>query len=324
MQKPTTKRIWCCVRYYLELCQARGQAPDTIRGKKAGLKKFFIWCIEQNIYQIEQINLDLMDSYMAYLNTYRKSLDNQPLSDAQKRNLLTFVKTFIEKMHMKGLLDSHALEYIELPKKGRSLPKALFTVPEVEKILIQPMMFGLMGLRDRAVLETFFATGIRRTELAYLDIEDLHIDESDMSKSLLRVNRGKGKKERFVPISPRACEWILLYLSKIRHSITFIGSGSTLFLANNGKRYQPGKLSEMAAKYVKMAGLKRSGACHLFRHVTATSMLENGADLRYVQEMLGHADISTTQIYTHVTKKVLSKVYNNSHPSALSEQRIME
>jgi len=317
MEKPLTKRIWRCVHYYLALCLARGQSPDTIRGKKAGLKKFFVWCLDKEVYFIDQIDLDLMDNYMEYLNGYRKSLDNKPISQAQKRNLLTFVKTFIEKLHAKGLLEANQLQYIELPKRGRALPKAIFTIEEIELILAQPLLFGIKGLRDRVILETYFATGIRRSELRMLDIEDI-----DLTEFLLRVNHGKGHKERIVPISQRACEWIAFYLSKIRPMISFITSGSALFLSNQGKRIHPNRLSDMASQYVRLAGIKRAGACNIFRHATATTMLDNGAELRHIQEMLGHADISTTQIYTHVSRSKLSSVYQKTHPSAQSRSGV--
>ena len=317
MKKPTSNHIWRCVHYYLKLCKARGQASDTLRGKYSGLKKFFVWCLTQNIHCIDQISLDLMDSYMEYLNAYRQALKNTPLCVAQKRNLLTFVKTFVEKMHAKGLIGANVLQHIELPSKGRALPKALFTQQEIEQILSFPLQFGVKGCRDRSIMEVFYATGIRRTELQALDIDDVNLTDG-----LLRVNHGKGGKERIVPISVRACEWIALYLTKVRPQFANIASSSTLFLANNGKAYKPGKLSEMVGRYVKLSGMKRGGACHLFRHATATIMLDNGAELRHVQEMLGHADISTTQIYTHVSRTKLGEVYNKSHPSALSEQRL--
>lgn len=273
--------------------------------------------MSHQVYYIDQIDLDLIDNYMAYLNGYRKAIDGNPLCFAQKRNLLTFVKTFIEKLYAKGLLEVNALQHIELPSKGRSLPKAIFSEVEVERILSQPLLFGLFGLRDRSILETFYATGIRRTELLNLDIDDV-----DLTAQLVRVNRGKNSKDRIVPISRRACEWLTLYLDKIRSKAATIESGSALFLDNSGKRYCANKLSEMVGRYVKLAGLKRIGACHLFRHATATIMLDNGAELRHVQEMLGHASISTTQIYTHVSRSVLKGVYQKSHPSALSTESI--
>jgi integrase/recombinase XerD len=312
MQKPTTKRIWRCVKYYLELCLAKGQGSDTVRNKRGGLKKFFLWCLDSDVTSIEQIDLDLMDDYAAYLNSYRKALDNEPLGPAQKRNLLTYVKIFIKYMFTKKLLPTNTLDGIELPSKGEQIPKALYTVEEIEVILEQPLLFGVKGLRDRAILEFFFATGIRRGELSKLNIDDI-----DFNTGLVRV-QGKGKKERLVPISPRGREWLAFYIGKIRPMFASIGSGKAMFLANNGKRYVPGKLSDMASQYVKLAGFDRTGACHLFRHNTATTMLDNGADLRHVQEMLGHASILTTQLYTHVSRKKLTQVYNDTHPSAQS------
>jgi integrase/recombinase XerD len=310
MQKPTTKRIWRCVKYYLELCLAKGQGSDTVRNKRGGLKKFYLWSLERSVTRTDQIDLDLMDDYAAYLNSYRKALDNEPLSSAQKRNLLTYVKIFIKYMFIKKLLPTNTLDGIELPSKGEQIPKALYTVEEIEVILEQPLLFGVKGLRDRAILEFFFATGIRRGELSKLNIDDI-----DFNTGLVRVH-GKGRKERLVPVSPRGREWLALYIGKIRPMFAFIGSGKALFLANNGKRYVPGKLSDMASQYVKLAGFDRTGACHLFRHNTATTMLDNGADLRHVQEMLGHASILTTQLYTHVSRKKLTQVYNDTHPSA--------
>lgn len=115
-----------------------------------------------------------------------------------------------------------------------------------------------------------------------------------------------------------------IYIAEIRPTLAFIGSGNTLFLANNGKRYKPGKLSDMASQYVKLAGIDRPGACHLFRHSTASEMLENDADLRHVQEILGHASILTTQLYTRVSRKKLSAVYQKTHPSAQGDSGLFK
>lgn len=314
MKKPTNQRIWCCVKYYLRTCAAKGQASDTIRGKYSGLRKFFMWCLEHNIYHVSQINLDVMDGYMEYLNAYRKPLDNKPLCLNQKRNLLTFVKTFIKTMHRKAILDSNLLEFIELPGKEYSLPKGLFSENEVELILDQPLLVGERGFRDKAIMETFYATGIRRTELMHLRFGDINFESNKLT-----ITHGKGHRQRIVPISIRALEWILFYWQRHRPILASIGGSDYLFLANSGKQFLPNKLSDLVAKYVKMAGLKRLGACHLFRHATATFMLDNDADIRHVQVMLGHASLSTTQIYTHVSQKKLHAVYAKTHPSALSK-----
>ncbi|MET1255322.1 tyrosine-type recombinase/integrase [Aliikangiella maris] len=129
------------------------------------------------------------------------------------------------------------------------------------------------------------------------------------------MNHGKGGHERRVPIAERACQWITVYLEQVRPKLANIESGVTLFLANDGLKYRPQQLTRLASKYVRRAGIKKPGACNLFRHSTATLMHENGADIRYVQEMLGHADISTTQVYTHVTINKLREVYKLCHPA---------
>ncbi|WP_255365679.1 tyrosine-type recombinase/integrase [Alishewanella sp. HH-ZS] len=295
----------------MALCAAKGQSADTVYGKHSRLKQFCRWCAARELQTIDQITLDVMDDFMAYLNSQRKPRDGQPLGVAHKRNILTTVKVFIAAMYRKGLLNRNSLEGIELPSIGRALPKALFSEEEIELILVQPLQFGLRGIRDRAILETLFATGVRRGELIPVKLDDV-----DFEKQLLRVNHGKGRKERIVPISQRACEWLAVYISKVRPMINYVGSGNTLFLANDGKAFKPGKLSELASRYIRLAGIKRFGACHMFRHATGTMMLDNGADLRHVQEMLGHASITTTQIYTHVSRQKLKEVYIKTHPSA--------
>jgi integrase/recombinase XerD len=257
--------------------------------------------------------------YMDYLYRYRKPLNNEELTITHKRNLLTAVKVFIASMYKKRVLNKNRLEHMELPCVGMPLPKAIFSVEEVEIILAQLLLSGVGGIRDRVILETFFATGIRRTELAKLMLDDINF-----KGKLLRVNHGKGRKERIVPISQRACEWIAFYIQKVRPTYSTIGSSNALFLANNGKEFVPGKLSDMTSKYVRLSELKRTGSCHLFRHVTATTMLDNGADLRHVQEMLGHASILTTQIYTHVSREKLSHIYSDSHPSASTESGLFD
>jgi integrase/recombinase XerD len=319
MDKPNSRLLWPCMAYYLALCAAKGQSADTVYGKHSRLKQFSRWCADKRLQTIDQINLDVMDDFMAYLNSQRKPRDGQPLGVAHKRNVLTTVKVFVATMYRKGLLSRNSLEGIELPSIGRALPKALFSADEIERILAQPLQFGLKGIRDRATLEILFASGVRRGELLPVQIEDV-----DFEKQLLRVNHGKGRKERIVPISQRACEWLAVYISKVRPAISFVDSGNTLFLANNGKAYKPGKLSEMVSRYIRLAGIKRFGACHLFRHITATTMLDNGADLRQVQEMLGHASISTTQIYTHVSRQKLTEVYRKTHPSALRDSGLFQ
>jgi integrase/recombinase XerD len=319
MQKPSTNHLWRCAKYHFQLQLAQGKSTDTVRGSKYALKKFCSWCFARGVRFIDEVDNPLMDDYMEYLNIYRKPLDKKPIGDATKYALLLCIKTFIQKMYNRGLLPGNKIDCIELPKVGRPLPDAVFSADEVERILDETLLYGFKGVRDRAIMEVFFATGIRRVELRHLDIEDI-----DFEQKQVRIRKGKGKRQYILPISPRGIDWITLYISKIRPKFANLRSGSSLFLDNYGQRYRANKLSEMAARYVRLAGFKRSAACHLFRHSTATIMLDNGADLRHVQEMLGHANISSTQIYTFVSRSKLTEVYNRTHPSALSRKSVLE
>ena len=315
LTKPETEAFWPCVEYYLALCLAKGQSPETVAAKLSGLKLFFRWYGAQGLRGLQELTLDVMDGYQEMLHQYKQPDRQRPLSKGTIRNRLTVVRVFMQSMYLKGMLAENPLARFELPSPGRRLPMAIFSEAEIEKMLAQALVYGHKGIRDRAVLETYYATGIRRSELGRLLVDDL-----DMAKRMLRVNRGKGDKDRMVPIAKRACEWIMHYLHRIRPGLETIHSGMTLFLTNEGEPFTPRKLSGLAAKYVKLAGIRKPGACNLYRHATATLMLENGADIRHVQEMLGHADISTTQIYTHVTITKLREVYERTHPAACTAE----
>lgn len=160
-------------------------------------------------------------------------------------------------------------------------------------------------------MEVYYATAIRRSELVRMKM--VHIE---LGKGILTIVEGKGLKDRRLPIAQRACDWVSRYLDEVRPKFVTIDSGDAMFLSRNGFPINPDQVGQMVGKYVRRAGIDKPGACHLFRHAGATSMLDAGADIRYVQEMLGHADISTTQIYTHVAIKQLERVYNRTHPAA--------
>jgi len=265
------------------------------------------------------VNLDTIDDYLFYLYQYRKPKTNEPLGLSYRRNLISTIKIFFETMYRKEVLNQNQLKHIELPRSHRPLPKAVFSNDELERVLLQPMLQGIKGVRDKAILETFASTGIRRKELANLDIEDI-----DFNSNLLRINHGKGRREHIVPISQRACDWLKAYISKFRFIDSRLNNCQSLFLTNDGMRLSLSMLSYIVSNYVKLAGLKRYGSCHLFRHSTATHMLDNGASLRHIQDMLGHACISTTQIYTHISRKKLGEVYERFHPMARSSSGLYQ
>jgi integrase/recombinase XerD len=200
---------------------------------------------------------------------------------------------------------------IELSKLEQRLPKCVLTASEAEQVINQTDIHTKLGIRDRAILETFYSTGMRRAELMGLRPCDL-----DMERGTVVIRQGKGKKDRMIPIGERALAWINRYQVEVRPGL-LVGdrAGDVLFLTHLGKPFAPDQMSELVAGYVKAANIGKEGSCHLFRHTMATVMLENGAGIRYIQAMLGHAKLETTQIYTRVSIRKLKEVHTKTHPA---------
>jgi integrase/recombinase XerD len=205
---------------------------------------------------------------------------------------------------------------VDLPRCGRPLPKAVLTAREAERVLSQPDVSTILGLRDRAILELLYSAGLRRQELI-----DLTLSSLDLSRGVVVVRRGKGGKDRVVPINRRAAVWLAKYIDNARPTLLGETRSDTLFITTHQGPVSPERMSVLVRRYVNTADLGKTGSCHLFRHTMATLMLEGGADLRYVQAMLGHADISTTQIYTRVAVKALKEVHERTHPGGLVDNR---
>jgi integrase/recombinase XerD len=196
--------------------------------------------------------------------------------------------------------------------KPRKLPTSSFTVAEVEQVLAVPDVATIWGPRDRAIVETLYSTGIRRSELVHLDGYDL-----DRERGWLRVHQGKGSKDRVVPIGERALAWIGHYLENARPQLVLVASETALFLNREGGRFTPNALSAHVRRVLERSGIReREGSCHLFRHTCTTLRLEGGADTRFLQEMLGHAILDSTQIYTRVSIRKLKEIHTATHPGA--------
>lgn len=311
VRAPDRDSFEALIAEYLEDCLARGQSDRTVDGKRSALRAFAAWCVTLGLWHPRDVTEDQLELFRRFLCKYRQPRTGQPLCLATQRKRLTHVKVFFQRLKRLHKLLVNPAEDFELPHVPRRLPMGVLNLEEIEAVCRQALLHGQLGLRDRAVLETYFATGIRRMELARLDIEDV-----DLAEGLLTVRLGKNRKDRRVPIARRACDWITVYLRDVRPRLARVESGPALFLDSQGRRFREQQLTRLVSKYVKRAGIQKRGACNLFRHSTATLMHENGADLRYVQEMLGHADISTTQIYTHVTICKLREVYARTHPAA--------
>lgn len=311
LTKPDSLALETCESFYLAYCRAKGQSENTIQSKSDALRLFREWAVRHGLTSVDEIDVNVLDSYQYTLNEHRRRCDGKPLARGTIRYRLTAVKVMLRILCLKEVISENPCERFELPKLGRKLPKPVLSEIEVQSVLAQALHYGSKGIRDRAIMETYYASGIRRQELRNLSLGDV-----DFVQFQLRVAAGKGHKDRYVPISKRACAWVYRYIKDVRGSYVNIHSGKTLFLANSGKPFRVAQLSELVAKYIKLSDVRKSGACNQYRHAAATHMVDNGADIRHVQEFLGHADLSTTQVYVHVSMEKLREVYSRTHPSS--------
>lgn len=306
---PRTLAVW--IERFAADCLARDYSARTVEARLCSLRAFVAWCEDRSLSRPQEVTVPVLERYRRALYHYRVPATGRPLSVATQRNRLTAVKVFFRYLARERVILYNPAAELELPRLHKRLPKAILTVDDVEAVCRQTLLHGALGIRDRAMIETLYATGIRRQELTQLDVYDV-----DLEQGTLMVREGKGKKDRLLPIGRRACAWIDRYVTDVRPQLVVAGpDDQALFLDNKGTRFTPGQLSDKVKHYLDAAGVHKPGACHLFRHTMATLMLENGADLRFIQAMLGHADISTTTIYTQVSIRALKEVYARTHPA---------
>jgi integrase/recombinase XerD len=295
---------------FLEWTVTVGLSEQTAKIRKRGLDRFILWCDERGLQYPHDITRPILQRYQGYLYHYRKA-NGQPLSfGTQSTMLLPLVAFFRWCARENHILHNPASELV-LPKPPRQLPKHLMSVAEIETILNQADTSTPSGLRNRAMLETLYSTGIRRSELINLTLYDI-----DTGRGTLMVRQGKGRKDRLIPIGARACAWIDRYVQEVRPQLFPATDRHTLFVTDYGEAFEKNRLSDMVKRHMHYAGFKHGG-CHAFRHAMATHMLENGADIRYIQAILGHSELSTTQIYTHVAIGHLQAVHALTHPARL-------
>ena len=288
----------------------RNYSARSIEMHKWALRMFIRWAEERDLRAPLHITKPILESYQRWLFRYRQE-NGRPLGVSTQRGRLGAVQRFFAWLCKTNRLSANPAADLELPRKPhRSLPKAL-TLSEVRAVLDVPDVTDPLGVRDRAILETLYATGIRRAEVAHLDADDL-----DRERGTLAVRKGKGGKDRVVPVGERALYWLGLYLEKTRPLLETPQSGRALFLSGYGQRFSPMYLGNWVRHTIEKARIGRPGSCHLLRHSCATHMLERGADIRFIQQMLGHARLDTTQIYTEVSIVQLREVHARTHPHA--------
>ena len=202
-----------------------------------------------------------------------------------------------------------------MPRMERRLPKHVLTTAEVEQVLNTPDLQTDVGVRDRAMLETLYSTGMRRMELVGLKLFDV-----DIERGTVMIRQGKGRKDRMIPIGERALAWIARYRDEVRPQWALAQDDGILFLTMQGESLSLNRLTQMVREYIEAAQIGKQGSCHLFRHTMATLMLENGADTRVIQAILGHASLESTQIYTQVSIRHLREVHAATHPGRLARE----
>jgi len=302
------------LKLFLECEKSLNYSNDTIIKQNRSIRRFITWGVPRGLKHPRDVTKSVLVEYRQYLYTYRKD-NGRPLSFSTQHSYLTPLKAFFKWLNKDNYILYNPASDFELPKVPKRLPKNILTIAEIDKILNHTRVFGDMGIRDRAIVETLYSTGVRRMELVNLLIHDLSIDEGK-----LQVTDGKGIKDRVVPIGERALHWISTYLRDVRPQLVIDEKNDNgyLFLNDKGNSFHKNRLGEMVKKYMVAVGINKPGACQLFRHCMATHMLDNGADTRHIQVILGHADISTTQIYTHVSIEKLKEVHRATHPAKLN------
>jgi integrase/recombinase XerD len=278
----------------------KGLSKNTIDAYSHGLNRFLDYLRRKGIQEMPRVTkLDI--------RSFLLGLKRQGLSTRSLVRNLAAIRSFFRFLIQEGILNANPIEELESPKIERKLPEIL-TLKEVEQLLEQANSQTPIGIRDRTMLEVLYATGMRVSELTKLPVQQVNLEGGYV------LVFGKGSKERIIPLGSEAMKWIALYLNSARERLAKGKESPSLFINRSGKGMSRQQFWKNIKAYGRKAGIRKRITPHLLRHSFASHLLEGGADLRSVQIMLGHADISTTQIYTHVTGERLKKIHQRYHP----------
>jgi integrase/recombinase XerD len=297
---------------FLEWCTVTGRAERTVRNLRFNVLTFIAWCGQRGVTRPMEVTRPILLRYQRHLFHYRTE-EGRPLSFRSQNGTLTAVRSFFRYLSRSNLLLYNPAADMELPKVERRLPRHVLTAGEADAVMNQPNLGMPLGVRDRAILEVFYSTGIRRMELIRLKLYDL-----DAERGTVMIRQGKMRKDRMIPIGERALAWVEKYLSDVRPELVVEPDDGTLFLTASGEPFSGNRMTQMVKECIDRSGIGKTGSCHLFRHTMATLMLENGADIRFIQAMLGHAELTTTQIYTQVSIRKLKEIHTATHPAKMT------
>ena len=286
-------------------------SPRTIEAQRHAIGRFIAWADERGLSKPQDITRPILERYQRHVYHHRKA-NGQPLTVSAQLGLVLPLQAWFKWLTKQNHILYNPAADLDLPTRPKALPKGLLSVSQVEDVLNGCDTTKPEGLRMRAMLEVLYSTGIRRFELAGLKLFDV-----DVERGALMVRQGKGAKDRLVPLGDRACAWVDKYLRKLRPELATPGDDYRLFLDDDGRGFEPERIGDLVRRQLTAAGIEHPGSCHLFRVACATHMLENGADIRFIQSLLGHAKLDTTQIYTLVSLAKLKEVHNATHPARL-------
>jgi integrase/recombinase XerD len=305
--------MWAYILRFTRWQEERQYSWHTVTGRERTLRAFAAWCAERGLIRPQDVTKPILERWQRHLYLHRKK-DGSPLTPRSQMAHTTPLKAFFAWLAKQNYILYNPASDLDMPRVGRRLPRTILTASEAEAVLAAVNVSTPAGMRDRAMLETLYSTGVRRQELIDLKLYDL-----DATRGVIMVREGKGKHDRMIPIGERAMLWIEKYIADVRPDYTSGADDGTLFLNVNGQAFKPNRVAEIARAAIEKAGIGKRGACHLFRHTMATLMLENGADIRFIQAMLGHQELSTTEIYTQVSIKALKAIHSATHPAKLPQ-----
>lgn len=283
-------------------------SPRTIAGAQCHLRQFLTFLRGQNITDAQAITTGTLTDYQRDL-FYRPTNRGTARSITHQNHALSVIKGFFRFLKYEGYLAASPADALAMAREPQTLPRQVLTPQEARKILETPDTGCLIGYRDRTILEVFYATGIRKTELRHLTVANVNFEEE-----LLRINGGKGGKDRVVPLTRLACSFLENYIKAVRPELLRGQVTDRLFISARALPIGTNTVGDLVTKYAKLAGVKKHVTCHVWRHTCATHLVKNKANLRHVQEMLGHRQLSTTERYLHLTITDLKEAHRKFHP----------
>lgn len=293
---------------YREHLAVKNYSAETIQGHLHHLKRFFFYLNGLGIHEITSVTKETLRDYQTHL--YQElNRKGEPNTVGSQNNALKAVKGLYRFLSEEDYLVSDPAKEISYAREPRRLPRSILTQSEARKVLHAPQSKTILGYRDRAILEVLYSTGIRRKELCNLSLQDI-----DTEEGFIRIDQGKGKKDRVVPIGKIACRYLHNYITSVRPSLIRDPLNHHLFLSLYGRKIDGHTVLDIVKYCARKARVKKNISPHTFRHTCATLMLRNKANIRHIQEMLGHSSLNSTQVYASVSITDLKEVHSRCHP----------